>query len=132
MIIQRRPKPQWRKRAAALAVGGLVLYLVTATASSTTAATAWDAVSQRGDMALRLLQSQLAGGWEPSGLPVETALVIAQSPVLHSNQEAVLDLLHTEETDDSQPPDPSEPEEVPPAIEPAPPAAPVQEEPAQA
>ena len=132
MAIGRRPRPQWGRRAAALAAGGLVLYLVAATASSTTAASAWDAVSKRGDVALRLLQSQLAGGWEPSGLPVETALVIAQSPVLRSNREAVLGLLYTEEDDDSQPTDGPEPAEVPPASEPGPPTAPIPEEPAQA
>lgn len=137
MAFHRRPRPQWRKRAAALAAGGLVLYLVTATASSTTAATAWEAVSRRGDVALRLLQSQLTVGWEPSGLPMETALVIAQSPLLRSNREAVLGLLQTEETDDSQPPDSAEsdnrsPAEVPPAGEPGPPTTPIPEEPAQA
>ena len=137
MAFHRRPRPQWRKRVAALAAGGLVLYLVTATASSTTAATAWEAVSRRGDVALRLLQSQLTVGWEPAGLPVETALVIAQSPLLRSNREAVLGLLQTEETDDSQSSDGAEPDnrspaEVPPAGEPGPPTTPIPEEPAQA
>ncbi|MDE7260480.1 MAG: stage II sporulation protein P [Oscillospiraceae bacterium] len=131
MTIQRRPRPQWRKRAAALAAGGLVLYLVAATAASPTAASAWAAVSQNGDMALRLLQSQLTGKWDTGGLPVETALVIGQSPVLLSSQEAVLGLLRTEEEDDSAPPQANEPPEELPS-EPAPPAAPVQEEPSEA
>ena len=130
MTIQRRPRPQWRKRAAALAAGGLVLYLVAATAASPTAASAWEAVSRRGDVALRLLQSQLAGGWNASGLPVEAALVIGQSPVLRSNQDAVRDLLRTEEDDDSGlPEEPAEDAVLP--GEPAPPAAPVTEEPAE-
>lgn len=129
MTIQRRPRPQWRKRAAAVAAGGLVLYLVAATAASPTAASAWAAVSRRGDVALRLLQSQLAGGWNTSGFPVETALVIAQSPLLQSNQEAVLDLLRTEEDDDSAPPPAEEQAEPLLPSEPAPPAAPVPEEP---
>ena len=92
MTIQRRPRPQWRRRAAALAAGGLVLYLVAATAASPTAASAWEAVRGRGDVALSLLQSQLAGGWNTSGLPAEAALVIGQSPVLRSNRDAVMAL----------------------------------------
>lgn len=129
MTVQRRPRPQWWKRAAALGTGAAVLYLVAATAASPTAAAAWAAVSRRGDVALRLLQSQLAGGWNPSGLPAETALVIGQSPVLLSNQEAVLGLLRTEEDDGGGiPADP--PAEDP--GEPAPPADPVTEEPVQA
>ncbi len=127
MTIQRRPRPQWRKRLAALAAGGLVLYLVAATAASPSAASAWEAVRGRGDVALGLLQSQLAGGWSTSGLPAETALVISQSPVLRSNREAVLGLLQAGE--DSEPP-PDTPPEVP--SEPAPPAEPIPEEPAQA
>ena len=131
MTIQRRPRPQWRKRAAALAAGGLVLYLVAATAASPTAASAWEAVSRRGDVALRLLQSQLAGGWNASGLPVEAALVIGQSPVLRSNQDAVRNLLRTEEDDDSGlPEEPAEDAVLP--GEPAPPAAPVTETPRSA
>jgi len=130
MTIQRRPRPQWRKRVAALAAGGVVLYLVAATAASPTAASAWEAVSQRGDLALRVLQSQLAGGWDTGLLPAETALVISQSPVLRSNQEAVLGLLRTEEDDDSEtPPEPPEEGNLP--DEPAPPAEPVTEEPAE-
>ena len=108
-----------------------MLYLVTATASSPTAASAWAAVSGQGDAALRLLQSQLAGGWDTGGLPVETALVIGQSPVLLSSQEAVLDLLRTEEEDDGgQPSQTDEPPED--TSQPAPPADPVQEESAEA
>jgi len=130
MTIQRRPRPQWRKRAAALAAGGVVLYLVAATAASPTAASAWEAVSSRGDVALRLLQSQLAGGWDTGLLPAETALVISQSPVLLSNQDAVLGLLRTEEDDDSTDlPEPPEEGDAP--GEPDPPADPVAEEPAE-
>jgi stage II sporulation protein P len=81
-------------------------------------------------VALRLLQSQLAGGWNASGLPVEAALVIGQSPVLRSNQDAVRNLLRTEEDDDSGlPEEPAEDAVLP--GEPAPPAAPVTEEPAE-
>ena len=130
MTIQRRPRPQWGKRAAALAAGVGVLYLVAATAASPTAASAWTAVSQRGDVALSLLRSQLAGGWNSMDLPAEAALIIAQSPVLLSNQEAVLDLLRTEERDDASPP-PTAGEETPPS-EPELPAVPVPEEPAEA
>lgn len=131
MKIQRRPRPQWWKRAIALAAGVVVLYLVTATATSSTAAMAWEAVSSRSGLALRLLQSQLAGGWSSGDLPLETALVIGQSPVLLSNQDAVLNLRSAEEEDDSGSvgsPAPS-PETVPPD-EPAPPSVPVTEEPA--
>ena len=130
MTIQRRPGPRWGKRAAALAAGAGVLYLVAATAASPTAASAWTAVSQRGDVALSLLQSQLAGGWNTMDLPAEAALIIAQSPVLLSNQEAVLNLLRTVEEDDSAAPPPAG--EEPPPTEPASPAVPVPEEPAEA
>ena len=128
MTIQRRPRPQWGRRAAALAAGAGVLYLVAATAASPTAASAWTEVSQRGDVALRLLQSQLVGGWS-ADLPAEAALIIAQSPVLLSNQEAVLSLLRTVEEDDSAAP--STVGEEPPPSEPASPAVPVPEEPAE-
>ena len=129
MTIQRRPRPHWWKRAVALGTGAAVLYLVAATAASPTAASALEAVSRRGDVALRLLQSQLAGGWNTSSLPAETVLVIGQSPLLLSNQDAVLDLLRTEEEDDSEVPAAPSLDEP---GEPAPPAAPVTEEPAQA
>ena len=134
MTIRRRPRPQWRRRVIALATGALVLYLVAATAASPSAASAWEAVSHRGDLALRLLQSQLAGGWDTGGLPVETVLVIGQSPVLLSNRDAVLGLCSTGEEDDSQPPDAPEPAEdgisVP--SEPPAPDVPVTEEPVEA
>ena len=134
MTIRRRPRPQWRRRVIALAAGALVLYLVAATASSPSAASVWEAVSHRGDLALRLLQSQLAGGWDTGGLPVETVLVIGQSPVLLSNRDAVLGLCSTGEEDDSQPPDEPDPDTdgTPVPNEPPAPAVPVTEEPVEA
>lgn len=131
MTIKRRPRPQWRRRITALLAGGLVVYIVAATASSTDFATAWKALGDRGALALTLLQSQLGGFWSGGALPARTALAIGQSPVLLSSQEAVLELRRTEEEDDSgSSSGASDP--APPAILPLEPTAPIPEEPAQA
>lgn len=133
MKLTRRPKwkTRWGKRVLALAAAAAVLYLAAATAAATTTAAAWEAFSQRSALAIRLLRSQLPGGWSAGGLPAEAALVIGQSPVLLSNQEAVLSLRSTEEADDSSPSG----EPLPSREEPRPipqPTVPVPEEPAAA
>ena len=102
-----------------------MLYLVTVTAASPSAQSALEELGRRGELALRLLESQLGDLRVEEGLPGPAAMVIAQSPVLMSGQEAVLELRGTEETDDSgQQPSPSD-------SQPLPPASPIPEEPAQ-
>ena len=113
------------RQTAALLLSGAVLYLVTVTAASPSAQSALEELGRRGELALRLLESQLGDLRVEEGLPGPAAMVIAQSPVLMSGQEAVLELRGTEETDDSgQQPSPSD-------SQPLPPASPIPEEPAQ-
>lgn len=126
MTIQRRPRPQRRRQITAFLLSGAVLYLVAATAASPTARSAWEALGQRGDLALSLLRCQLGDMQAEMPLPVPVTLAIGQSPALLAGQEAVLELRRTEETEEEVRPDgPNAPEE-PPA-----PTAPVPEEPAQ-
>ena len=121
-----RRRTPFGRQAAALLLSGAVLYLVTVTAASPSAQSALEELGRRGELALRLLESQLGDfRVEEEDLPGPAAMVIAQSPVLMSGQEAVLELRGTEETDDSgQSQSPSD-------SQPLPPAAPIPEEPAQ-
>lgn len=133
MTLKRRPKPQWRRRLTALLLSASVIYIVAATASSTTMSAAWEALGQQGALALTLLQSQLNGFWSGGALPARTALAIGQSPLLLSGQEAVLELRRTEEEDDSAPSggETGGTEAEQPGEPAAEPTAPVPEEPAQ-
>lgn len=135
MTIRRRPRPQWRRRAAALLASAAVIYVVAATAASTDFSSAWNALGERGQLALSILRGQLEGMWSGGALPAGAALAIGQSPVLLSGRDAVLELRRTEEEDDSLPPG----GERPPAREdeedgdgPEQPTAPIPEEPAEA
>lgn len=134
MTIKRRPRPQWRRRFAALLAAGAVIYVVAATASSTDFSAAWEALGRQNAVALTLLQSQLEGLWTGGTLPARTALAIGQSPVLLSSQEAVLELRRTEEADGGPSPQPPEPEnpETSPGEPSAEPVVPVPEEPSPA
>ena len=133
MTIRRRPRPQWRRRIAALLVSAAVIYVVAATAASTDFSSAWNALGKQGQLALGILRGQLEGMWSGGALPAGAALAIGQSPVLLSGREAVLELRRTEEEDDSPLPGGQEPE----AREdekggPEEPSAPIPEEPAEA
>ena len=119
-----RRKPRRGRQAAALVLAGAVLYLVAATAGSSTAKGALEALGQQGDLALGILRSQLGGAAEEEALPASVALAIRQSPVLLSGREAVLGLWRSEEEDDSD-------EAESPAQEQQAPAAPVPEEPVE-
>ena len=110
----------------AAALAGSVLYLVAATAGSSTARGALEALGRQGDLTLGLLRCQL-GDFGGGALPASVSLVIGQSPVLLSGQEAVLELRRSEERDDS-PPAAGEAGVEP---EPQEPTAPIPEEPAQ-
>lgn len=133
MTIRRRPRPQWRRRIAALLVSAAVIYVVAATAASTDFSSAWNALGKQGQLALGILRGQLEGMWSGGALPAGAALAIGQSPVLLSGREAVLELRRTEEEDDSLPPGGQKPV----AREdengsPEEPSAPIPEEPAEA
>lgn len=101
MTIQRRPRPQLRRRLFAVLLTVAILWLVTATAKSPSARSALDELGKRGDMALHILRRQLADGRDPTGLPAAVTMAIGQSPVLLSGREAVLELRSQEESDDS-------------------------------
>lgn len=136
MTIRRRPRPQWRRRITALLAAAAIIYVVATTAASTDFSSAWETLGRQGSLALGILRGQLEGMWSESTLPVRTIMVIGQSPMLLSGQDAVLELRRTEEEDDSvlqeqSPPVENEKEEQ--SVEgPALPNAPIAEEPEQA
>lgn len=123
MTIRRRPRRG--RLAAALVLAGAVLYLVAATAGSSTVQGALERLGRQGDLALAILRCQLGGWAGEDGLPPAAALCIGQSPVLLSGREAVLGLWQSVEEDDS-PGGQEIPEETPP-----PPADPLPEEPVE-
>lgn len=133
MTIRRRPRPQWRRRIAALLVSAAVIYVVAATAASTDFSSAWNALGKQGQLALGILRGQLEGMWSGGALPAGAALAIGQSPVLLSGREAVLELRRTEEEDDSLPPGGQKPvAQEDENGSPEEPSAPIPEEPAEA
>lgn len=109
-------------------LAGAVLYLVAATAGSSTARGALEALGRQGDLALGLLRCQLGDFGGGGALPASVSMVIRQSPVLLSGQAAVLELRRSVEVDDTGPAadeaggEPETPQE---------PTAPIPEEPAQ-
>ena len=123
MTIRRRPRRG--RLAAALVLAGAVLYLVAATAGSSTVQGALERLGRQGDLALAILRCQLGGWTGEDGLPPAAALCIGQSPVLLSGREAVLGLWQSVEEDDS-----AGGQEVPEKT-PPPSAAPLPEEPVE-
>lgn len=88
-----------------------MLYLVWATAASSSAQAAVDQLSRRRELALTLLRCQLGDRAREDDLPAQVALAIGQSPLLLAGKEAVLELRQTEENDASG--SPGEPERLP-------------------
>ncbi len=123
MTIRRRPRRG--RLAAALVLTAAVLYLVAATAGSSTVQGALERLGRQGDLALAILRCQLGGWTGEDGLPPAAALCIGQSPVLLSGREAVLGLWQSVEEDDS-----AGGQEVPEKT-PPPSAAPLPEEPVE-
>lgn len=123
MTIRRRPRRG--RLAAALVLAAAVLYLVAATAGSSTVQGALERLGRQGDLALAILRCQLGGWTGEDGLPPAAALCIGQSPVLLSGREAVLGLWQSVEEDDS-----AGGQEVPEKT-PPPSAAPLPEEPVE-
>ncbi len=126
MTIQRRPHPQRRRQITALFAAGAILYLVAATATSSSARSALETLGQRGDVALNILRSQLGDLQADSPLPASVALAIGQSPVLMAGQDAVLELRSVEEFDTGGQ---ESPDDI--VAEPPEPDVPVPEEPAE-
>lgn len=100
------------RRLAAVALGVTVLWVVFATAGSDTFHSALDALSRSSALSVALLRSQL-GDTRPQGAELDgpTALIISQSPLLLSSQNAILELRSRDDGDDqsSQPPDTNQP-----------------------
>lgn len=99
-----RPHFRFRRRAAAVLIICLVLWLVFVTAASPSARAALSAIDRQGDIALSLLRSQLGDGREYEALPASVDLVLSQSPVLLSARDAVLTLRGSEETEEDDDP----------------------------
>lgn len=105
MTIQRRPRPQRRRRLTAIALAVAIPWLAAVTAASDTGKAALGALGQQGDLALGILRSQLGDGREEDVLPAAVSLAIGQSPVLTAGRAAVLDLRRGQEGDDGSQPE---------------------------
>ena len=97
MTVQRRPHRARRFYALALSV--LILWLVSVTAASGSIQSALSVLSQRTDLALSLLRSQLGTSLQTDDLPSVVAFAISQSPLLLSGHSAVLELRRSAEQD---------------------------------
>ncbi len=103
MTIKRAPQPRRWRQLTALAVGAAVLWLVGATAASTSARSAWEALGRQKELAFTILRGQLLDSREDAAIPAALDLAIGQSPVLLAGRRAVLELRRTEEGDDTPP-----------------------------
>ena len=77
----------------------VILWLVSVTAASRSISGAIQSLSQETDLIVNLLRLQLGDRLPDHELPSAVRLVLLQSPLLLSGQEAVLELRRTEETD---------------------------------
>ena len=80
-----------------------MLWLVGATAASTSARSAWEALGRQKELAFTILRGQLLDSREDAAIPAALDLAIGQSPVLLAGRRAVLELRRTEEGDDTPP-----------------------------
>lgn len=103
MTIKRAPQPRRWRQLTALAVGAAVLWLVGATAASTSARSAWEALGRQKELAFTILRGQLLDSREDAAIPAALDLAIGQSPVLLAGRRAVLEFRRTEEGDDTPP-----------------------------
>ena len=81
MTIKRAPQPRRWRQLTALAVGAAVLWLVGATAASTSARSAWEALGRQKELAFTILRGQLLDSREDAAIPAALDLAIGQSPV---------------------------------------------------
>lgn len=98
MTIRYRPHRSRRLHTIALAV--LILWLVSVTALSRSAAAALSALASRADLAVALLCAQLGDPREADDLPRAAVFAIAQSPLLISQRSEISELRRSEETED--------------------------------
>ena len=94
-----RHRPQRARRLYALVLAILILWLVSATALSQSAAVALSALAAQADFAVTLLRAQLGDDLVSDELPPAAAFAIAQSPLLLSQRDAILALRRSEETE---------------------------------
>ena len=99
MTIQRRPRPQRRRRLTALLLAAAIPWLAAVTAASDTGRAALGAIGRQGALALDICRGQLLDGREEEALPAAVSLAIGQSPVLLAGREEVLDLRRSQEED---------------------------------
>ncbi len=104
MTIQRRPRPQRRRKITALILAAAIPWLAAVTAASDTGQAAIKAIGQQGSLALGIFRSQLGDTRDAQALPAAVSLAIGQSPVLLSGRTEILDLRRSQEDDspDSQ------------------------------
>ena len=104
MTIQRRPRPQRRRKITALILAAAIPWLAAVTAASDTGQAAIKAIGQQSSLALGIFRSQLGDTRDAQALPAAVSLAIGQSPVLLSGRTEILDLRRSQEDDspDSQ------------------------------
>ena len=112
MTIQRRPRPQRRRKITALIRAAAIPWLAAVTAASDTGQAAIKAIGQQGSLALGIFRSQLGDTRDAQALPAAVSLAIGQSPVLLSGRTEILDLRRSQE-DDSPDSQPSQEEQMP-------------------
>ena len=112
MTIQRRPRPQRRRKITALILAAAIPWLAAVTAASDTGQAAIKAIGQQSSLALGIFRSQLGDTRDAQALPAAVSLAIGQSPVLLSGRTEILDLRRSQE-DDSPDSQPSQEEQVP-------------------
>ena len=112
MTIQRRPRPQRRRKITALILAAAIPWLAAVTAASDTGQAAIKAIGQQGSLALGIFRSQLGDTRDAQALPAAVSLAIGQSPVLLSGRTEILDLRRSQE-DDSPDSQSSQEEQVP-------------------
>ena len=112
MTIQRRPRPQRRRKITALILAAAIPWLAAVTAASDTGQAAIKAIGQQGSLALGIFRSQLGDTRDAQALPAAVSLAIGQSPVLLSGRTEILDLRRRQE-DDSPDSQSSQEEQVP-------------------
>ena len=112
MTIQRRPRPQRRRKITALILAAAIPWLAAVTAASDTGQAAIKAIGQQSSLALGIFRSQLGDTRDAQALPAAVSLAIGQSPVLLSGRTEILDLRRSQE-DDSPDSQSSQEEQVP-------------------
>lgn len=85
-------------------IAAIILWVVSVTSTSHSAAHALETIGTQKELALTLLRSQLGDDRRYDNLPAATAFAIAQSPLLFSGHDSILELRRSEEHDSDLPP----------------------------